>query len=264
MHRLHVKIFLWFWVSVVVVSATLVTLTELTYSRAEDDRHWAAKYGPRVDLWARQETRILRTEGTAALERYVSSFESDPGVLNYIFDADEQEVLGRQADPLVVGVVRSLAAAAGGTQRVDAEQRIIAEKIVDARGTPYVVVVDFPSPSILTRSLFEFLSLDQNPPASTKPRWSGSSPCSRWRAGSVSCWPVTSRTRSSVCARSPAGSPVNNCTRASTRASSTARTKSPISDAISIAWRSGSSISSRLNVCCSGTCRTRCDRRWRG
>lgn len=162
MHRLHVKIFLWFWVSVVVVSATLVTLTELTYSRAEDDRHWAAKYGPRVDLWARQETRILRTEGTAALERYVSSFESDPGVLNYIFDAGEQEVLGRQADPLVVGVVRSLAAAAGGTQRVDAEQRIIAEKIVDARGTPYVVVVDFPSPSILTRSLFEFLSLDQN------------------------------------------------------------------------------------------------------
>jgi signal transduction histidine kinase len=162
MHRLHVKIFLWFWVSVVVVSATLVTLTELTYSRAEDDRRWAEKYGPRVDLWARQETRILRTQGRTALERYIGSFQSDPGVLNYIFDADGHEVLGREADPPVVGVVASLAGSAGGVQRVDAGERIIAEKIIDARGTPYVVVVDFPSPSVLTRSLFEFLSPDQN------------------------------------------------------------------------------------------------------
>ena len=38
MHRLHVKIFLWFWLGVLVVSGTLVSLTELSHSRAEDDR----------------------------------------------------------------------------------------------------------------------------------------------------------------------------------------------------------------------------------
>jgi two-component system sensor histidine kinase CpxA len=34
--------------------------------------------------------------------------------------------------------------------------------VIDARGDPYVVVVDFPGPSILTRSLFDFLSEDLN------------------------------------------------------------------------------------------------------
>ena len=55
MRRLHVKIFLWFWLAVVVVTITLGALTELAHSRAEDDRRWAEKYRPRVDLWARQD-----------------------------------------------------------------------------------------------------------------------------------------------------------------------------------------------------------------
>jgi hypothetical protein len=63
MRRLDFKIFLWFWLGVIVVSATLVTLTELTHSRTQDDASWRTKYGPRVDLWARQETHILRTQG---------------------------------------------------------------------------------------------------------------------------------------------------------------------------------------------------------
>jgi len=158
--RLHLKIFLWFWLGVLVVSATLVTLTELSHSRADDDRRWREKYAPRVDLWARQETHILRTRGSVALETYVGSFQSDPGVLNYIFDASGHEVLGRQASPQVLHAVASMTDSHGGTQTVDLAERIIAEKTVDARGNPYVVVVDFPVPSILNRSLFEFLTAD--------------------------------------------------------------------------------------------------------
>jgi two-component system sensor histidine kinase CpxA len=157
MRRLHVKIFLWFWLGVVVVSATLVTFTELAHSPAEDDRRWAAKFSPRVDMWARQETRVLRTGGAKALERYVGSFEADPGVANYVFDGSGADVLGRAVDPAVLRIVGSLAEAESGVQRVDHAERIIAEKVVDARGNPYVVVVDFPPPSIMARSLFEFL-----------------------------------------------------------------------------------------------------------
>ena len=50
-------------------------------------------------MWARQESQILRREGPAALERYIGSFEMDPGVQNYIFDAAGHDVLGRAADP---------------------------------------------------------------------------------------------------------------------------------------------------------------------
>jgi len=96
--RLHIKVFLWFWLGVVVVSGTLIGLTELTHSRAQDDRLWQEKYGPRVDLWARQETHILRTQGSSALEEYVGSFQADPGVLNYMFDVRAGARDGRGPD----------------------------------------------------------------------------------------------------------------------------------------------------------------------
>jgi two-component system sensor histidine kinase CpxA len=158
--RLHIKVFLWFWLGVVVVSATLIGLTELTHSRAQDDRLWQEKYGPRVDLWARQETHILRTKGSVALEEYVGSFQADPGVLNYMFDANGHEVFDRDAPQPVLAMVDTLMQSSGWTQRVDPGERIIAERAIDANGTPYVVVVDFPEPSVLSRPLFELLSAD--------------------------------------------------------------------------------------------------------
>src|SRR5580693_8449123 len=103
--RLVPKIFLWFWLGIVVISGTLMALTELTHSRAKDDEHWRERYGPRVDLWARQETQILDRQGTEALRKYVASFESDPGVRNYIFDATGHEVLEREVPQHVRQVV---------------------------------------------------------------------------------------------------------------------------------------------------------------
>jgi two-component system, OmpR family, sensor histidine kinase CpxA len=160
MHRLHVKIFLWFWLGVLVVSGTLVSLTELSHTRAEDDQAWAEKYTPRLEMWARQESQILRREGPTALERYVGSFEMDPGVANYVFDADGHEVLGRQPAPHVLRLLRSMADWPSGKPWIDTTERIIAERVTDSRGNPHLVVVDWPSPSILNRSLFEFLSPD--------------------------------------------------------------------------------------------------------
>src|SRR6185503_13298128 len=158
--RLHIKVFLWFWLGVVVVSGTLIGMTELTHSRAQDDRLWQEKYGPRVDLWARQEAHILRTEGRAALEEYVGSFQADPGVLNYMFDASGHEVFDRDVPMPVLTTVDALKQSPGWTQRVDPLERIIAERVIDANGNPYVVVVDFPQPSVLSRPLFELLSAD--------------------------------------------------------------------------------------------------------
>jgi two-component system sensor histidine kinase CpxA len=158
--RLHIKVFLWFWLGVVVVSGTLIGLTELTHSRSQDDRLWGEKYSPRVDLWARQETHILRTEGSTALEEYVGSFQADPGVLNYMFDSTGHEVFDRKAPQPVLAVVDGLMQSSGWTQRVDPAERIIAERVIDANGNPYVVVVDFPPPSVLSQSLLDLISAD--------------------------------------------------------------------------------------------------------
>ena len=160
MHRLHVKIFLWFWLGILIVSGTLVLLTELSHSRADDDRAWSEKYAPRLDMWARQESQILRREGPAALERYVGSFEMDPGVTNYIFDAEGHEVLGRKPAPPVLKLLASMGDWPPGRPKIDPNERMIAERVVDSRGDTHIVVVDWPGPSVLNRSLFEFLSPD--------------------------------------------------------------------------------------------------------
>jgi two-component system sensor histidine kinase CpxA len=112
-------------------------------------------------MWSRQQTQVLRREGPAGLERYVGSVQSDPGVLNYIFDAQGREVLGRTAPAAVAKIAATAANTPSGTQQIDAVERIIAERIVDNRSNAYVVVVDFPSPSVLNRSLVEFLSADR-------------------------------------------------------------------------------------------------------
>jgi two-component system sensor histidine kinase CpxA len=160
MHRLYLKIFLWFWVGVVVVSGTVVTLTELTHSRADDDRRWQEKYTPRVHMWARQQTDILAAEGTASLARYVESIEYDPGVSNYVFDDQGHDVLGRPAPPVILRAAASMATAHDGSVLVDAHERFIAEKIADVTGREYLVLVDYPAPTVLNRSLVEFLSAD--------------------------------------------------------------------------------------------------------
>jgi two-component system sensor histidine kinase CpxA len=158
MHRLHVKIFLWFWLGVIVVTGTLWSITELSHSRAEDDHQWEQKYSPRVHMWARQESQILRREGPEGLERYVGSIQMDPGVRNYVFEVTGREVLGREASPAVLSIVQQMADWPPAQPRVDASERIIGERIIDAAGVPHIFIVDYPSPSPLNRSLVEFLS----------------------------------------------------------------------------------------------------------
>jgi two-component system sensor histidine kinase CpxA len=160
MGRLFYKIFLWFWLGIVVVGATLVILTASAHSRASEDEHWRQKYGPRVDLWARQESEILDHEGRASLGKYVGSFESDPGVSDYLFDPDGREVFARQTPLRVLQAVASMGESSPGETQFFTSERIIAENIVGPSGRRYVVVVSFPQPSVLRRPLFQFLDAD--------------------------------------------------------------------------------------------------------
>ena len=68
MRRLFFKIFMWFWLAILVVSATLVASTALTFSRRAADERWAQRNGPRVDLWAAsREPMMFEREGTSGV-----------------------------------------------------------------------------------------------------------------------------------------------------------------------------------------------------
>ena len=158
--RLVPKIFLWFWLAIVAVGATLVTLTEVTHSRAKDDALWRERYGPRVDLRARQATQILENEGTVALRKYLASIDVPPSRRSYLFDADGHEVLGQDVPPPVLRALEATREAANTEQRFFREDRIIAEKIIGETGRAHAVIVSFPQPSLLYAPLVDFLSED--------------------------------------------------------------------------------------------------------
>src|SRR5580704_4600654 len=145
MPRLFYKIFLWFWLGIAVVSATLVASTVLTHSRSAEDERWRQRYGPMVDLWAQREAEVFDRDGRAGLEKYVGSFVRDPGVHAFMFDGGN-EVLGRQASAGVLQVVALVEQSSASKPRFFTEERIIGEKAFGPSGRAYVVVVSYPAP----------------------------------------------------------------------------------------------------------------------
>jgi signal transduction histidine kinase len=160
MPRLFHKIFLWFWLGMVVVCVTVVALTSLSRSRASLDERWRNKYGPIVDLWAQREAEVFDREGSSGLEKYIGTFVKEPGVHGYMFDEGGKEVLGREAPARVWSIVEPVAQSGQAGPVFFAKERIIAENTVGPSGRHYVVVVTRPQPSVFRRRLFDFLFAD--------------------------------------------------------------------------------------------------------
>lgn len=160
MRRLFYKIFLWFWLAIIVVSVTLVGLTASEHSRTSEDRNWRNKYGPVVDLWAQREGEVLDRDGKDGLQRYLSRFVLDPGVHEYILNASGTEILTRSVPSRVAQIATQVASSSATDPQFFTAERIIAEKINGSDGHAYVAVVTYPQPSVLRRRLFEFLFAD--------------------------------------------------------------------------------------------------------
>ena len=201
MHRLHVKIFLWFWLGVLVVSGTLVSMTELSHSRADDDRAWEEKYTPRlrhVGAAGVADPPPRRAGGARALRRLVRD-----GPRRAELHLRRRRPRGARAagGAAVQRLLSSMADWPAGEPRVDAAERIIAER-VDRRSRRVAhrdgrlaravgaepVAVRVPVAGHLRRA-------SEHGRARADRRGARSSP-----ACCASCWRGTSRARSISCA----------------------------------------------------------------
>ena len=98
MRSLFLKIFLWFWVAMALVSITLI-LSELfsdtRSSQARDD----AVDRTMTPLIADNFIEIYDTQGKAGLSAFLSRSESSFPWTPYLFDANGNEVSGRKVSP---------------------------------------------------------------------------------------------------------------------------------------------------------------------
>jgi two-component system, OmpR family, sensor histidine kinase CpxA len=160
MRRLFYKIFLWFWLAIIVVSVTLVGFTASEHSRVSEDEHWSSKYGPLVDLWAQREAEIYDREGQPGLQQYDNKFVIDPATHSYMFDSSGTETLGRAVPQRIAQIASEVASSHEIAPQFFTSERIIAKKTVTPSGRAYVGVVEYPQPSVLRRRLFEFVIPD--------------------------------------------------------------------------------------------------------
>jgi signal transduction histidine kinase len=94
MRTLYIKIFLWFWLAMVLVIATLVFSIGLTQSKVANAREEEMDR-TLVPLLAERSAKIYEKQGRTALSADIANMHAPRGSQAYFFNEDAQEVLGQ-------------------------------------------------------------------------------------------------------------------------------------------------------------------------
>jgi len=160
MNSLFFKIFLWFWLSIVVVTATLVTSAALIRSRSAEDERWRQRYGLTLELRSHHEAELVDQQGADAAAKYIEALEQRDPMLDYMFDESGREVLGRAVPSEVVRMLSSLSDAPPAKPYFFNHERVMAERVVGPGGRPYLFILTFPPRPLVPHSMIDFLFQD--------------------------------------------------------------------------------------------------------
>jgi signal transduction histidine kinase len=107
LRSLFLKVFLWFWLAMVVVITTFAVTTHLT--RTPESFRPPQFIESVLSGYARNAAAAYEREGAAGLEAYLNHIRAETGVRNQLFDADGAELTGAGADPRVREVAAQVA-----------------------------------------------------------------------------------------------------------------------------------------------------------
>jgi two-component system sensor histidine kinase CpxA len=135
------KIFLWFWLAMVLVSLTLILSSAWSQSRTTRERDEAMDRAM-TPLMADNFAEVYDKQGKNGLEEFIArghgTFPWNP----FLFDQNGHEVLDRTLSPNAVGAMR-LAAVSHGTEIVrSGGDRWIGQYVLTNSGRPYVLVLE--------------------------------------------------------------------------------------------------------------------------
>ena len=146
MRNLYMKIFLWFWLAMVLVGGTLVfsvleTQSEYTQSLEEaNDKLVTPPY-------AQQYVTVFEGQGRIALANLIARGKA-VGAHVYLFGQDGREVLGQSLPNDAKAIVK----VAGGTDQAQivrtTTRRYVAEKVIGPSGSNYVFLVEVTLPFV--------------------------------------------------------------------------------------------------------------------
>jgi two-component system, OmpR family, sensor histidine kinase CpxA len=162
------KIFLWFWLLIVVVSATVVVSAGAIRSRSSDRERWTQLYSYLVGLRGRHTAQLLDRDGKDAAREYIESLERvDTGnyvnnknpMRDYLFAQGSREVLQQSVPPYLQEILEQMQQFPEGKPRLFEKQRIAAERIVGLNGQVYTFVMPIPEPPTFDQ-IYSFITKD--------------------------------------------------------------------------------------------------------
>jgi two-component system sensor histidine kinase CpxA len=162
MRNLFLKIFLWFWVTFVIVAVTLVAVTVCIRSDGEAK----TKISIYLPLEARQAVEIYEREGQTGLKRHFDRLREIGFVEPYLLDEDGKEVLGRSPVAQAVEFAKAARQDVPLISKLTVQRRFAAQQTIGASGKKYTTLIVISGPSIVAllrelgaKTLFSLLAV---------------------------------------------------------------------------------------------------------
>ena len=143
MHSLFLKIFLWFWLTVILIGVTLVITTLVLRSNDRAEEGWQTGASFYLTAEAKRAADIFEQEGKPGLERHLARGLRKGGYA-FFFDENRQEILGSNPPPRAIELVRALSDAVPFTADFSHGDRFAAQQITAPSGRKYTLVVMIP------------------------------------------------------------------------------------------------------------------------
>jgi signal transduction histidine kinase len=140
LNSLFLKIFLSFWLAMVLVSATMIVSVVTTQSQFRAMR--AEEFDRTVmPLMAARAADILDDHGMGALADFLSSLQTTLHWQAYLFDDEGKEILSQPTEADVDAMATSALQSAGTTIQTSHGTRFAATRTTGSMGTHYVLVI---------------------------------------------------------------------------------------------------------------------------
>lgn len=103
-NRLFIKIYLWFWLTTIILLLTMLTIDIVNQlgREKEDIQHFI---GHILAIQGQHAVNIFENESTTSFKRFVEEMERMPGFHIYIFDSQEKEITGNTMPPDISALV---------------------------------------------------------------------------------------------------------------------------------------------------------------
>ena len=144
-HRIFIRIYLWFWLAMSVIIVSHGTIERITQSGPMVD-HLRYVDGNSLIIFGTAATEIYERDDISSLVSFVDNMKQTTGINVFLFDSNNNEVLGQQRqekiDDLVVRAEKS-----GKTELAFLrDMHMIALSIESSAGNRYVIAGEFPHP----------------------------------------------------------------------------------------------------------------------